>query len=1124
MATATEYTTEQLNYYRICYVATDILPEGLRSIFKQEWDNRYTEWKDERQNGTDFYNGESKRNRRRNAHLLATMTNGDRSEWDCTMLFYAILFSDCIGPTLNPVVQSSVDDLRRFRNEEFAHMSQGQLSDGDFQNAMSKVHAAFQGLGLSIVQIQDVTNQTTFPTKELKDILNKVEDLKKELQEKEKQQQGLKDQLKENEEQRKNLAHQLQEKEEKRESLADQLQEKEQQRKSLEDQLLRKEEHQQGLEDQLKKNEEQRKNLEDQLQENEDQRQILVDQLQIKGVQRENLVYQLQQREEQLQVLEDQLQNDAPSFCILPPKPSHDIAGRSCEVAEITQQLKELKQADEKTVSHLYISGNPGSGKSQLAGLVSKQFFDNAQKDPNASAFVMTLNAESLDTLLESYFSFARHLKCPEFAVTKIFQAKDLKTEEKIIHLKTLISTKVTSYSSWLLIADNVKSICQVLIHLPRPGNEQWARGQLLITSQDTASIPLPSSFIGHISVKKGMKPDDASSLLARLSGIADNDMERKVAEALDYQPLALASAAIYIKQLRQSKTTSHYGWNDYLEKVGKGQRLSTETILADTNPSYPKTMTEATALAVNEIVKSDKVINHIFRFLSLCAPELLSQDIVINYIHDVDEEIRDKELIITRIQRCSLILLEEEDGDIYVGLHQVVRDVVQSLMKDCPENMNREAMSGAITAFSQFIDDSLPENQWLYIDTVVKTKRVAPHLTCLVMKIENLISKENISKGGTDTLKLGRTCEHHCDFISAKKYYEYSLETFQAMNGPGHVDVATCYSYLGSVYQHLGDFEQAKEIHHRALNIQLKKLRPEHVNVATSYSNLGSVYQQLGDYEQAKEFHHPALNIRLKKLGPEDVNVATSYSKLGFVHQQLGDFEQAKEFHHRALNIRLKKLEPEHVNVAFYHSDLGSVYQQLGDFEQAKEFHHRALNIRLKKLGPEHVNVATSYNHLGFDYQQLGDFEQAKEFHHRALNIELKKLGPEHVNVATSYYHLGSVYQQLGDFEQAKEFHHRALNIELKKLGPEHVNVATCYNNLGSVYQQLGDFEKAKESHHRALNIQLKKLGPEHVNVATSYYHLGSVYQQLGDFEQAKEFHHRALQSQKFRTMNGVT
>ena len=1104
MATAPEYTTEQLNYYRICYVATDILPEGLRSIFKQEWDNRYTasmgEWVDEPRNGMDFYNAETPRNQRRNAHLLRTMTNGDRSEWDCTMLFYAILFSDCIGPTLNPVVQSNVDDLRRFRNEEFAHISRGQLSDRDFQSAMGKVHNAFQGLSLSTVQIQDVANQTTFPTEELIDILNKVEDLKKELQEKEKQQQGLKDQLTENEEQLKNLAHQLQEKAEEQQSLADQLQENKQQRKSLQHQLLQKEENQQGLEDQLKKNEEQRKSLEDQLEKNEDQRQ--------------SLVYQLQQREEQLQVLDDQLQNDTPSFCILPPRPSHDIAGRSCEVAEITQQLKELKQADEKTLSHLYISGNPGSGKSQLAGLVAKQFFDNAQKAPNANVFVMTLNAESLDTLLESYFSFARHLKCSEYAVTNIFKSKDLKTDEKIIHLKTLISAKVTCYSSWLLIADNVKSISQVLIHLPGPGNEQWARGQLLITSQDTASIPIPSSFIGHISVKKGMKADDACALLAHLSGIAAYDMEKEVAKALDYQPLALASAATYVKQLRLSKT-SNFGWNQYLEKVGKGQRLTTETILAETNPSYPKSMTEATTLAVNEIVQSNKVIDHTFRFLSLCAPDLLSQDIVINYILNVDEEIQDKEMIIMRIQRCSLILLEEEDGDIYIGLHQVVRDVIQSLMKEYPKNVHREAVSGAITAFGQFIDDSLPENQWLDIDTVAQTKRVAPHLKCLIIKAETIVSKENIpriSKTGTEMLKLGQTCEHHCDFNSARKYYEYSLETFLEMHGPDDVAVGTTCIHLGSAYQKLDDFNQAKEFYHRALNIKLRKLGPEHVEVATIYSNLGSVYHKLDDFEQAREFHHRALSIKLKKLGLEDVEVATIYGNLGSVYQKLDDFEQAKGFFHLALSIKQKKLGPGHVEVATIYSSLGIVYMRLGDFEQAKEFHHRALNIKLKKLGAEHVEVATIYNNLGSVCQNLGDLKQAKEFHHRALDIKLKKLGPEHGKVATIYGNLGFVYRTLGDFEQAKNFHHRALNIKLKKLGPEHVEVGTIYGYLGSVYQKLDDFEQAKEFHHRALNIKLKKLGPEHVEVATIYDNLGSVYRNLDTFEQAKEFHHRAL------------
>ena len=172
MALSKEYTKEQLNYFRICYVTTDLLAEGLRELFKREWDNQYKskslgEWKDLAQNGTDFYNGESLRNQRRNAHLLVTMINGNRAEWDCTMLFYAILYSDCVGPYLASTVRNNVDDLRKFRNEEFAYIPQGSLPKMDFQNAIGKVHCAFHALGLSTVKIDEIKNQKTFPTDEL---------------------------------------------------------------------------------------------------------------------------------------------------------------------------------------------------------------------------------------------------------------------------------------------------------------------------------------------------------------------------------------------------------------------------------------------------------------------------------------------------------------------------------------------------------------------------------------------------------------------------------------------------------------------------------------------------------------------------------------------------------------------------------------------------------------------------------------------------------------------------------------------------------------------------------------------------------------------------------------------
>ena len=112
-----KYTSEQLNYFRICYIAFNLIPEGLRTVFKQQWDFLYKgtsvgEWKDIPQNGVDFYNNESKRSRLRNGRLLAIIQRGKTAEWDTVCLFFAILYSDTIGLALSPAVRREVDDLR----------------------------------------------------------------------------------------------------------------------------------------------------------------------------------------------------------------------------------------------------------------------------------------------------------------------------------------------------------------------------------------------------------------------------------------------------------------------------------------------------------------------------------------------------------------------------------------------------------------------------------------------------------------------------------------------------------------------------------------------------------------------------------------------------------------------------------------------------------------------------------------------------------------------------------------------------------------------------------------------------------------------------------------------------
>ena len=1066
------YSEEQLNYFRVCHIATDILPPALRLLFKQEWDNRYKatlgEWKDTPQNGLDFKNGESPANQRRNALLLATMVNGDRAQWDSTMLFYAILYSDSIaGHGLSPLIGANVDVLRKFRNEDYAHMTEGQFSSAEFKITVAKVETAFRALGLSAVEIQTVRKQTTFPTDELQNVKTSNQKLTQDLQTKDAE---------------------LQDK-------ATELQEKT-------TELLE-------------------KNVE--LQEEKDKLQEKHAELQEKEAELQENKYRLKTTEEQRKVFEEQLKREVEPFSVLPPRPPHVIASRDYHVDKVTQKLLKLRKANENTLSYCYISGNPGSGKSQLAGLVAEKYYKEASKDTNAPSFVMTLSAENPEALLTSYLSLARKMHCPEFPINSTENSKDLSNERKIAIIKDLIATKIHLYSSWLLVIDNVTNLARIGQFLPERGNEQWGKGQLLITTQDCSCIPPDSSFSSHISVSKGMEPADAICLLTELSGITDNDMGENVAHALDYQPLALASAGVYVRKVRN--TNPNFGWEGYLQKLEKGKRELTEEELAKVNSIYPKSMTVATKIALETVMDSDEIMRHAFTFLAFCAPEPLRLDVLTTFVVKADAELDEEEIGI-QIQGSSLLLIEKEDV-VNIRLHKVVHDIVKRLAKEQMEaNEHARVACVAAGSCSHYIYKAIPEILQSE-NSVCGNRHIVPHLKTLAVEITNMISTEekfglikntvpSIHNSIYNFQMLGRVCYLHSEYVSAMKYFTVALKLIEnntIRTKPDHVErFAHIYHNMGNLHCKLGDNHQAKEYYERALLIQLKKLGPDHVEVARTYHNMGTLHRDLGDYQQAKEYYERALSMQLNKLGSDHVNVACTYHNLGTLHRDLGDYQEAKAYYQRALFIRLNKLGPDHVNVSCTYHNIGTLHRDLGDYQQAKEYYERALSIQLDKLGPDHVDAACTYYNMGTLYCHLGDNQQAKKYYESALSIRLNKLGPDHVDVASTYHNMGTLHCHLGDYQEAKGYYECALLIQLNKLGPDHVDVACTYHNIGILHCHLGDHQQAKEYNERALSIYVKMLGPDHVEVARTYHNMGILHHHLGDYQQAKEYYEHAL------------
>ena len=973
---------EEQNYMCMEKIVNDIVCKGLRSVFKQEWDSRYQSsfgaWNDTSTSGLQLFHFEKARSRPNKNVYQAEFQHGNTNQWDCSVLFDAILYSKSIGQAgLSPAIESEINNLREIRND-IKHHTESKLTESEFQNMTTRVENAFNSLGLPINEINRI----------------KVE------------------------------------------------------------------------------------------------------------------------------------RNRYKSFQVLPPKPVHEVVYRSERVHQIQQELQKLHSDYEGKLTYFYISGNPGSGKSQLASQVCENAFKTVNRLTEPK-FVMTLNGTDLKTLLHSYEDFCRRLNCSENSIKDITSNSSKPNDVKIKDLRSLLSSRIKNWKMCWIIVDNVENLTDISPLLPQIGDDIWDNAQVIITTQNKTSIPLENSFTKHVSLSVGMNQQECRQLLSLLSKTDINDpFLDEVADKLDHQPLAMAAASVYMRQVREPNVSPLFSWKNYLEKISKTKNNFAEERFRRVNPTYSHTMSRAILLAVERCAKNI-IWNHVFHLFSLISFEAIPLSLIVYYVEQQGEK-QDAEDIKIEIKDCSLFILFES-RDTYIRLHRVIHEEIKLFCHD------RRSELGNVSASETPIHGQVFSSQTIILN-VVKTLynfrnrsdqiRLIPHLQAFTAGIKKLFHgngtlysisqvfpKSDIAK---IYLYFGNISYYYCSFNDAIEYCQQGLEIQKEQLGPNHVDVAASYNNLASVYWKTGDLEKTKEYHQLALEIRKEQLGPDHVDVAESYNNLGTVYTDTGDLEKAMEYHQLALKILKEQLGPNHGDVATPYNNLASVYWKTGDLEKAMEYHQLALKIQKEQLGPNHVGVATSYNNLGLVYWSTNDLEKAMEYHQLALKILKEQLGPNHVDVATSYNNLASVYCKTGDLEKAMEYHQLALKIQKEQLGPNHVDVAASYNNLASVYWKTGDLEKAMEYHQLALEIRKEQLGPDHVDVAASYNNLGTVYTDMGDLEKAKEYHQLALKIRKEQLGPKHVDVAASYNNLASVYWKTSDVEKTKEYHQLALKIRK--------
>ncbi|XP_046849723.1 uncharacterized protein LOC124443232, partial [Xenia sp. Carnegie-2017] len=148
------------------------------------------------------------------------------------------------------------------------------------------------------------------------------------------------------------------------------------------------------------------------------------------------------------------------SFQVLPCKPNHHVVKRTTLLNQITADLNNLRSTNNNELTYYYISGNSGSGKSQLARQICDEMFNSVDWE-NKTTFVMTLEGKDADSLLKTYNELCQRLNIHEHLIENVLK-KVKSSEDRIKHFHFLLTQKLKSWKIWWIVVDNVVELDKI--------------------------------------------------------------------------------------------------------------------------------------------------------------------------------------------------------------------------------------------------------------------------------------------------------------------------------------------------------------------------------------------------------------------------------------------------------------------------------------------------------------------------------------------------------------------------------------------------------------------------------------------------------------------------------------
>ena len=667
----------------------------------------------------------------------------------------------------------------------------------------------------------------------------------------------------------------------------------------------------------------------------------------------------------------------------------------------------------------------------------------------------------------------------------------------------------------------------------------------------------------------EGMMPSDSVKLLKLITGL-EEDRENhtyELSDILGHQPLAIATAAIYIESVREGPPKrAEYSYLDYISEFKRdipslGMEEEIEWRESDAT-KYAVPMYTAVLKAVNLSAQNDPVLRDL-ACIGYTDSSPLSLSFALDFLRNSHDNFTEAQ--VRRSLRNVLFKVAGKEGQQTLSSHQVIREAFRQVCKVSRRNANcLTSITCNLAAVSSDYNSSLLDvfaRLFLSFERELNVTMLNLHGTNLTFKEPNNFDSQCL--GILNALCVFSKREHLklADIMDIRlSGVLVRLIAYSSGFWPGLIKQVTNKFRLNEIVN-LANM-QANNVVRHDLQILLLVLcldggatKSQNKDLITAINKttirilktvhdadvkgvtplllniLGMMYRGLGYPFMSRDLHVLALDLYRGNWTHDDrgfinnntkddnvkhkeeiLGEATTLHKLGVIRRYLNNLSSAQVNHERSLHLLQTLFGTHHPFIAGALLNLAVVYSRQGKYNDALHLHNRSLAMLPQIYGPQHANVGRVLNTIGTVYYKLGDFRNAIHYSEQALEILENFHGTYHPHVAEALNFLGFMYRDQGNLKKAQSVLEKSASIKEKVFDANHFILGEALNDLGVVYTRLGEAEKAVKVLRKALTIFNHTWGESHTSVTTTLNSLGAAYCVLGQPQEAMHLHWKAL------------